>query len=288
MTKKKDNEMFEKWASLSGQIAGNIARMWGQKSSVDLDSDDLKARLNRSCKFYFELWEIFLGSIKNFEAFYITEKDFEKRKTFFEKIINLTAENFQELQKKNFEHAETIKKNWENMDPGKIDKEMIKRLGEIYHNEFSKIYGIPQVGLFRKYQKNIAESLDKFNLFNASLIEFLYFLYLPMEKTFLKMEKDFEKLFNEGNLPQNYEEFYRLWIKKLESHYMSMFRSKEYISVLAKTFEKMAEFKMAREAVLEDIMHSIPVTTKSEIYEIYKEFADLKRTVKKMEKNNSK
>jgi polyhydroxyalkanoate synthesis regulator phasin len=53
---------------------------------------------------------------------------------------------------------------------------------------------------------------------------------------------------------------------------------------MAKTLENMAQFKSARDAVLEDVVSSMPVPTKSEIDEMYKELSELKRAVKKLEK----
>eukprot|EP00767_Chilomastix_cuspidata_P008160 gnl/Chilomastix_cuspidata/9233.p1 GENE.gnl/Chilomastix_cuspidata/9233~~gnl/Chilomastix_cuspidata/9233.p1 ORF type:complete len:295 (-),score=28.18 gnl/Chilomastix_cuspidata/9233:8-892(-) len=286
----KNSDMFENWLSLSGQIFGDMTKMWTKNPAQGFEPESFQKTMesfNNTWNLSLQTWQSVAQSLQNPDESFLSEKSLEERRQALEKIMETMADSFKIIQEKGMEQAEAMKSSWGNFDPEKIDKEMFKKWETFYTNELSKVLGMPQVGLGREYQEKMADALDKFNLFNATLIEFLYFLYLPMEKTFILMQKDIEKMAAEGKFPENSEELYSMWLKKLESHYMSMFHSNEYVSVMAKTLENMAQFKSARDAVLEDVVSTMPVPTKSEIDEMYKEVAELKRTVKRLEKEKN-
>ncbi|MDY0360991.1 MAG: poly(R)-hydroxyalkanoic acid synthase subunit PhaE [Desulforegulaceae bacterium] len=285
----KRSEMFENWISLSGQFFGDLAKVWNNgdiSSFTQKDFEKSMEQANNVWNLSVKSWESMLNSLKNPDESFLSEKSMEERRKTLEKIMNAMSESFRIFYDKSMEQAESVKNNFTNMDFNKIDKELFKKWESFYEKELSRILGMPQVGLGREYQEKIACTLDKFNLFNAAVIEFIYFLYLPMEKTFILMQKDMERMIAEGKLPENSEEYYNMWLKKLEAHYMAMFHSNEYISVMAKALENMAQFKSARDSVLEDVVSSMPIPTKSEIDEMYKELSELKRTVKRLEKES--
>jgi class III poly(R)-hydroxyalkanoic acid synthase PhaE subunit len=298
MAQKSDNsfenagkEMFENWVSMTGQFFGNMSNVLNQNypNGMDLESMGEKAveQINSAWSMALTSWNSLTESLSNPDESFLSEKSMADRRQALEKIMESMAESFKSFQEKGLEQAEAMKHTWANADFQKIDKEAFKKWESFYQSELSKVLGMPQIGLGREYQEKMAGAFDKFNLFNAALIEFFYFLYLPMEKTFILMQKDIEKMVKEGNLPENSDEYYNMWLKKLEKHYMSMFHSTEYVSVMAKTLESMAQFKSARDLVLEDVVSSMPVPTKTEIDEMYKELAELKRKVKRLEKENS-
>lgn len=285
----KRSEMFENWISLSGQFFGDLAKVWNNgdiSSFTKKDFEKSMEQANNVWNLSVKSWESMLNSLKNPDESFLSEKSMEERRKTLEKIMNAMSESFRIFYDKSMEQAESLKNNFTNMDFNKIDKELFKKWESFYEKELSRILGMPQVGLGREYQEKIAGTLDKFNLLNAAVIEFIYFLYLPMEKTFILMQKDMERMIAEGKLPENSEEYYNMWLKKLEAHYMAMFHSNEYISVMAKALENMAQFKSARDSVLEDVVSSMPIPTKSEIDEMYKELSELKRTVKRLEKES--
>lgn len=279
--------MFESWVNLSEQFFDDLSKTWNKGELNSFNHEEFEKsmeQVNSTWVLAIKSWESFLGSLKNPDETFLSEKSMEERRKALEAIMNSMSETFKIFQEKSKEQFEGLKNNFTAFDFTKIDKGLFKKWESFYEKELSRILGMPQVGLGREYNEKIATALDKFNLFNSVVIEFLYFLYLPMEKTFIFMQKDLEKMMAEGKLPENSEEYYNIWLKKLEANYMSMFHSSEYVSVMAKTLENMAQFKSARDAVLEDFLSTLPIPTKSELDELYKEISELKRTVKKLEK----
>lgn len=279
--------MFESWVNLSEQFFDDLSKTWNKGELNSFNHEEFEKsmeQVNSTWVLAIKSWESFLGSLKNPDETFLSEKSMEERRKALEAIMNSMSETFKIFQEKSKEQFEGLKNNFTAFDFTKIDKGLFKKWESFYEKELSRILGMPQVGLGREYNEKIATALDKFNLFNSAVIEFLYFLYLPMEKTFIFIQKDLEKMMAEGKLPENSEEYYNIWLKKLEANYMSMFHSSEYVSVMAKTLENMAQFKSARDAVLEDFLSTLPIPTKSELDELYKEISELKRTVKKLEK----
>ncbi|MDY0161743.1 poly(R)-hydroxyalkanoic acid synthase subunit PhaE [Desulfobotulus sp.] len=188
------------------------------------------------------------------------------------------------IQKRFMENTEKLGEVFEVMDSAGTGSDLLHAWQEIYEKEIRKIFHIPQVGLGREYQERMMAALDRFSLFHGNAIELLHFLYIPMEQSFLQMQKDLEKMVAEGRIPDDQEEYYRLWLQKLESHYMELFRSPEYTSVLGKTLAAMGEFKSAKDAIIEDSLQSFPIPTRSEMDELYKEIYALKRRIRELEK----
>ena len=108
-----------------------------------------------------------------------------------------------------------------------------------------------------------------------------------MEKSFKVMQEKLEALTEEGKLPETSQDYYRMSLKILEGHYMTLFKSPEYTQVLGKTLDAMEEFAVAREEILQDIIQSLPVPSNKEMDDLYKEIYELKKRVRQLEKDRS-
>ena len=168
-----------------------------------------------------------------------------------------------------------------------LDQDTFRAWAEIYGEELTRFLNIPQLGLTRFYQERIGRFADKFNLFQGAMAQFFYLLYLPMEKSFKVMQEKLEALTEEGKLPETSQDYYRMSLKILEGHYMTLFKSPEYTQVLGKTLDAMEEFAVAREEILQDIIQSLPVPSNKEMDDLYKEIYELKKRVRQLEKDRS-
>ena len=97
------------------------------------------------------------------------------------------------------------------------------------------------------------------------------------------MQKKLSEMLDKGIVPENSKEFYRLWISILETNYMNLFKSPEYVDSLRKTLDSIGEFMIARKQMLEDALQTIPVPTQKEMDELYKEIYLLKKKIKQLE-----
>jgi class III poly(R)-hydroxyalkanoic acid synthase PhaE subunit len=169
-----------------------------------------------------------------------------------------------------------------------LDAEAFHAWSAIYEKEFKQLLTIPQLGLTRGYQERLNQAADKFNRFQAAMAEFLYLLYMPMEKAAKVMQDELDQRAKEGGLPENPKDYYNMWIKTLEGHYMTLFKSREYTQTLGKTLDAMGEYMVARKRIVEDALQTLPIPTHTEVDELYREIYLLKKRIKKLEKKSGK
>ncbi len=147
-----------------------------------------------------------------------------------------------QIQNHLMEKAGKIGKRTEAYKFDNLDQEVFKALSDVYEKEIQQYFKIPPLGLTRFYQERFNEMLDKHNLFETTLAEFLSILYLPMEKSFKVFQEKLQQMAEEGNLPTATKENYAMWLKILEGHYMNLFKSKDYTEALHRTLKQFGGF----------------------------------------------
>jgi len=189
-----------------------------------------------------------------------------------------------QIQNHLMEKAGKIGKRTEAYNFDNLDQDVFKALTEVYEKELRQYLKIPPLGLTRFYQERFNEMLDKHNLFETTLAEFLSILYLPMEKSFKVLQEKLQQMAEEGHLPSEAKESYAMWLKILEGHYMNLFKSKEYTDALHRTLNKLEDFLIAKDDAMRDFLQLLPVVTHKDMDDLYKEFHLLKKRVKMLEK----
>ncbi|OQB54960.1 MAG: Poly(R)-hydroxyalkanoic acid synthase subunit (PHA_synth_III_E) [Deltaproteobacteria bacterium ADurb.Bin151] len=189
-----------------------------------------------------------------------------------------------QIQNHLMEKAGNIGKRTEAYNFDNLDQDVFKALTEIYEKELRQYLKIPPLGLTRFYQERFNELLDKHNLFETTLAEFLSILYLPMEKSFRVLQEKLQEMAEEGHLPSDTKESYGMWLKILEGHYMNLFKSREYTDALHRTLNKLEDFLIAKNDAMRDFLQLMPVVTHRDMDDLYKEFHLLKKRVRELEK----
>ena len=87
-------------------------------------------------------------------------------------------------------------------------------------------------------------------------------------------------------LPESSNDYYKLYIKNLEGHYLSLFKSPDYVKAMGATLDALEEFVEARNAVAQDMLKAVSMPTQNDLDELYKEMYQLKKRVKILEKEN--
>lgn len=189
-----------------------------------------------------------------------------------------------QIQNHLMEKAGNIGKRTEAYNFDNLDQDVFRALTEIYEKELRQYLKIPPLGLTRFYQERFNEMVDKHNLFETTLAEFLSILYLPMEKSFKVLQEKLQEMAQEGHLPSDTKESYGMWLKILEGHYMNLFKSKEYTDALHRTLNKLEDFLIAKDDAMRDFLQLLPIVTHRDMDDMYKEFHVLKKRVKALEK----
>jgi class III poly(R)-hydroxyalkanoic acid synthase PhaE subunit len=200
------------------------------------------------------------------------------------RFLQTGVEGFLELQRR---WAERLKKLGSPPEPysfNDLDSEFLNRWTDIYKKEFQRFFEVPQLGLTRFYQEKINQSLDKYHLLQAAMVEFLNLLSVPLDKSYGVMQEKLVEMTQAGELPEDFKNYYQMWIKILEGHYMTLFQSKPYIETMAKALDALNQFLAARNDVLEDALKLLPVSTHRDMDEVNREIYLLKRRIRSLEK----
>ncbi len=188
------------------------------------------------------------------------------------------------IQNHLLEKAGKIGKRTEAYNFENLDQETFKALNEVYEKEIQQYFNIPPLGLTRFYQERFNEMLNKHNIFETTLAEFLSILFLPMEKSFKVFQEKLQQMAEEGNIPTATKENYAMWLKILEGHYMNLFKSADYTEALHRVLKHFENFMIARNETMQDYLQMLPVVTTKDIDDLYREFHILKKRVKELEK----
>jgi len=169
-----------------------------------------------------------------------------------------------------------------------LDQETFKAWAEIYKEEFQQFLQVPQLGLTRFYQEKAHRTLDKFLLLQNGLAEFANIIYLPMEQSVKVLQEKVAELAEKGALPEKPKDYYNMWVKILEGHYMTLFKTPEYTQTLSRVLGACEDYQASRDDLLQDVLKSLPVPTNRDMDALYKEIYTLKKKIRALEKKAAK
>jgi hypothetical protein len=161
-----------------------------------------------------------------------------------------------------------------------LDQDIFKICTEIYEEDFRQLLNLPQVGLTHLSQERSNRAMDRFGQFQAAMAEFIYLLYLPMKKSL----REIQWAETGEDKPEEFKDYYRRWLKLLEGHYMTLFKSPEYTLTLSHTLETLEDFTLAKQELLAGSLGALPIPTHRDMDEIYREVYLLKKQVKELSK----
>jgi hypothetical protein len=281
---------FSDWIKTSTAFWESISSMWSafnptHEESPGSNKDDQTGRFQESFKSTQKTWKVWSQIITEPETMETLFKETGMLPEIFFKIAQSGLNSFVHFQRQWLKRAGKIQESTKSYAFKEIDEDAIKVWSELYQTELRKIFNIPQLGLMRFYQEKMIRSVDKFNVFQSHLNEFLHLLSLPMEKSIQILQEKLAQLADEGNLPEDSKVYYQMWIKILEGDYMTLFQSSRYTKSLNNILHAMSEFSEAKKELLQDtLLYMLPVPTQKEMDELYKEIYLLKKRIKELEK----
>jgi len=199
-------------------------------------------------------------------------------------VVESNWNSFFTLQQMWMEKSAKIGKTAEAYNFENLDEDVFRLWNELYETEFKKYLKMPQVGLTRFYQERLQETTDKFAVFQSVMSEFISTIMMPMERSVTVMQEQLAAMADEDSLPDDPKEYYRMWIKILEGHYMMLYKSEEYTEVLHKTIAAVSDFVASRKQVLADMLQSLPVPTEKDMDDLAHEIYEIKKRLKALEK----
>jgi class III poly(R)-hydroxyalkanoic acid synthase PhaE subunit len=282
--------LLEAWMRTSTEFVNSALKMWfaPQKGleKTEEEEDSAKGRAQESWDAAIRSWRTLSTAMSEPGSVEGLVQGINTLPDLLLKVIQPAWNGMFHLQREFLERAGRIGQSTSAYSFENLDQDAFKAWSEIYEKEFRQFLKIPQLGLFRVYQERMNEAMDKFNVFEAKMAEFISVLYLPFEKSFQVMQEKVSEMAESGQLPSKAKDYYRLWVKVLEGHYLTLFKSPEYTKTLAHTIDALSEFRVARNQMLQDAFQSLPIPTYKEVDELYEELYLLKKRIKELEKKN--
>ena len=280
------------WLKSMGDLWGNVTQQWAasqdqQKTgSMGNQFSDTKAQATMEATI--KNFQAMTGVMATPESLAALLKGSGTMPEVLLKLSQSSLDGFFEMQQKMLERLGRIGESAEAYKFQDLDENIFRAWTDTYEKEFKQFFQIPQLGLMRNYQGKINLVADKYSLFQSTLSEFLYLLGLPFNRTLLVMQDKLAEMAESDGLPEETKVYYDMWVKVLEGHYMTLFQTPEYTETLARTVNALADFSAARNAALEDLLDTLPVATQTEMDDMARELYELKKRVRKLEKEQTK
>lgn len=275
------------WLKMSTNVWGELAKFWspfaglGTPGEGGLPPGDRLSEFLASSR---KAWDAVSRALSEPAAMEALLKGLRSAPEISMHFLQTGAEGFLELQRRWTERLKKLGAPAEAYSFKDLDREFLNRWTDIYKKEFQRFFEVPQLGLTRFYQEKFNQAVDKYNLFQAAMAEFLHLLSVPIDKSFSVMQEKLAEMTHAGQLPEDFRHYYRMWIRILEGHYMTLFQSEPYTEALAKTLDALNHFMVARNEVLGDALKLLPVSTYRDMDEINREIYQLKRRIRALEK----
>lgn len=282
------------WLKTATEFWGSMARTWANVPDTSAASDTATpsgkgagGRAQESLQGALKTWLALSSIMSDPETLEARLKGIHGLPEILSRLVQTGWDGFFQLQQQWLQGAERIGKTTEAYTFENLDQNAFTLWNELYEKEFRRFLHLPQLGLTRFYQERVSRAVDEFNIFQAKVAEFLQIFFLPMEKSYKVMQEKLTEMAEAGELPEDSKAYYQMWIKILEGHYMTLFKSPEYANTMSRTLNALENFKITREKVMEDFLGMFPVPTQKDMDELYKEIYLLKKKVKTLEKEKA-
>lgn len=281
------DSFFTDWMKMTNSTLGDAGRQWQQFSGGPKQENPFGGFGGSSADVMDSLiksWRMFSSTFSQPGTVNRNIEGLNELPSIMMRFAQTQIEGLARFQQQVVNKASKSQTGNSGFEAGLFSKQFFADWQRFYEQELSQYLKIPQLGLTRFHQEKFNQLLDKYNLMQSVLGEFMAALFGPVEKSFKVMQNKYLELAESNELSDDAKDYYQMWIKILEKDYNEFFRSPEYIEVLSKTMKIIAEFKAVRDEIIQDALAQFPIPTENEMNELYKEIYRLKKRVRDLEK----
>jgi polyhydroxyalkanoate synthesis regulator phasin len=279
------------WVKSMGEFWGSLAGQWvsqAQQQPWTLGGKSANPKAQATMDAALKNWQAMTGAMANPESISSLLKGSGAMPEMLLNLAQSSLGGFGKMQQNIIDSLGRVGASAEAYKFQDIDENIFRISTDIYEKEFKQFFHVPQLGLMRTYQEKNNQLADKYNFFQSTLAEFLNLLGLPFNRAMQVMQDKIGEMAENGTLPEDSKVYYNMWVKVLEGHYMTLYQTPEYVETMAKTINALADFSAARDAVLEDMLSLIPVARKSDMDDMARELYEVKKRLRKLEKEQKK
>jgi hypothetical protein len=285
-------KLFESWMDTANKFWKDVESSRGETPTwggVDLNFGSKEEAKGEDKHRTYRSWET---SVKNFAAFLKIMSAPENQQAMAENSTAF-AEAYGEAAKESFENLLEFQTNLiqsfarasehtQSYNPDDFDHSAFKSFRELYKNEWQKYLHIPKIGLPRELHEQLADFVDKSNIFYSYVGELLYLFGRPFEKSNQAMQEKMNAMLEQGEVENDSTKIYNEWIKVLEGNFMQLLQSQEYTELLNEIIRSLTAYKTVKNDVTNVFLKEFQVPTNSDMDEVYKELYLTKKKLKEL------
>ncbi|MFQ6118491.1 MAG: poly(R)-hydroxyalkanoic acid synthase subunit PhaE [Methanosarcinales archaeon] len=151
-----------------------------------------------------------------------------------------------------------------------------------YEETFGKLFRVPPIGPTRMTFEKFLKSADSTMRFYGNWMDFYFKFYHPWLESIKKMSEKTAELMKDEVSLETYKKFYDMQMQVYEETFHEYLKSQDFASNLGKLVDSFMDFWKNYEEILEEQLKYMPIATKSEMDDLYKEVYSLKKKVKEL------
>ena len=161
-------------------------------------------------------------------------------------------------------------------------KNPFQSTAQAHTDSWHKILNFPPLGPERFRQQRMNQLVDNLTIFTNQFSQFMNQMTLPFEKATIDVHKKLQELAEGDGYPETFQEYYTMWLKTLEGHFMVLFQSKEFSDLLNEVVNQYVHYKDMQDQVLQDWMKSLPIPSNQDFDALAYENYQLKKRVNQL------
>ena len=165
---------------------------------------------------------------------------------------------------------------------GEETRDPFQSLTQAYADSWQKVLHFPPLGPERFRQQRINQLVDGWAIFANQFSQFMNQLTRPFEKATIDVHQKLQEMAEGDGYPESFQEYYNMWMKNLEGHFMVLFQSQEFSDLLNDVVNHYVRYQDMHHQVLQDWMKLLPVPSNQDFDALAYENYQLKKRVNQL------
>jgi len=162
---------------------------------------------------------------------------------------------------------------------------------KVYHALFNafdstlgKAFHVPPVGKDREKIELILRGFDDLSVYSAKTTKYQHIMYTTGLAAMEKVVEELAEKLKSGEEIKQFDEFFDIWIDVSEQAYFKLFQTEEFARLQGELLDAGLTARTNYFKIMEIQLYNLPIALRSEMDDLYKTVYDLKKQVKKLEK----
>ncbi|MBT9159415.1 MAG: Poly(3-hydroxyalkanoate) polymerase subunit PhaE [Dehalococcoidia bacterium] len=151
---------------------------------------------------------------------------------------------------------------------------------QAYEQTWGRVLRMTPLGLTRETSEMLQRGTESLIEHYAAMTDYSSAFYRVGTEAMQKVATKLGDMYNKGQAPKTYKEFYTLWWTTNEEALYELFKSPEFSRLLGRVVDATMRVRKRYDDIMEEYLKALPVPTRSEMNDLYKTLYLLKKEVR--------